>query len=184
MRDDPRAEETRTLLPSPQVVALHEYTPADLRDIAGDDRDPFEVSTLGLTWRPKEQHFGIRAENRLVAHAGWVAVPVSVAGTTLRVAGLGGVIVAPELQGRGLARLVVSAAMAQASAQGLEFGLLFCRPDRMPVYRKMGWTPLPTDVTVQQPGGNLTMPLPAMWTSLGAAAPWPCGAVRLLSLPM
>lgn len=90
MQDDPRAEETHTLLPSPQVAALQEYTPADLRDIAGDDRDPFEVSALGLTWRPKEQHFGIRAENRLVAHAGWVAVPVSVAGTTLQVAGLGG----------------------------------------------------------------------------------------------
>ncbi|MFI0263950.1 GNAT family N-acetyltransferase [Streptomyces sp. NPDC017056] len=103
-----------------------------MRDIAGDDRDPFEVSAPGLTWRPKEQHFGIRAKNRLVAHAGWVAVPVYVGGTTLRVAGLGGVIVAPELQGRGLARLVVSAAMAQASVQGLELGLLFCRPDRMP----------------------------------------------------
>ncbi|WP_346090114.1 GNAT family N-acetyltransferase [Streptomyces erythrogriseus] len=165
-------------------MALQEYTPASLREIVGDDRDPFEVSALGLTWRPKEQHFGIRANNRLVAHAGWVAVPVSVAGTTLQVAGLGGVIVAPELQGRGLARLVVSAAMAQASAQGLQFGLLFCRPDRVPVYRKMGWTPLPTDVVVQQPGGNLTMPLPTMWTSLGAAVPWPPGAVRLLSLPM
>lgn len=184
MQDQSRAEEPSALLPSPQVAALQEYTPADLRDITGDDRDPFEVSALGLTWRPKEQHFGIRAESRLVAHAGWVAVPVSVASTTLRVAGLGGVTVAPELQGRGLAGLVVSAAMAQASAQGLEFGLLFCRPDRMPVYRKMGWTPLPTDVTVQQPGGNLTMPLPAMWTSLGTAVPWPPGAVRLLSLPM
>jgi hypothetical protein len=34
MQDGPRDEETHTLLPSPQVVALQQYTPADLRDIA------------------------------------------------------------------------------------------------------------------------------------------------------
>ncbi|GAA1414874.1 hypothetical protein GCM10009601_03530 [Streptomyces thermospinosisporus] len=184
MQDDPRNARTDTLLPSPRVEALEEYTSADLRDMAGDDRDPFEVSALGLTWRPKEHHFGVRAENRLVAHAAWVAVPVSVDGTALQVAGLGGVIVAPGLRGRGLAGLVVSAAMAHAAERGLELGLLFCRPDRVSVYRRMGWDPLPTDVTAEQPDGELTMPLPAMWTSLGGAEKWPPGPVRLLSLPM
>lgn len=170
--------------PSPQVTALQQYTSADLRDIAGDNPDPFEVSALGLTWRAKEHHFGIREGELLVAHAGWVAVPASVGGTGLQVAGLGGVIVSPELRGRGLAKLVVSAAMAHASEQGLDFGLLFCRPDRVPVYAKMGWTPLPVDVEAEQPGGNITMPLPAMWLPLGDTASWPRGPVSLLSPPM
>lgn len=170
--------------PSPQVTALQQYTSADLHDIAGDNPDPFEVSGLGLTWRAKEHHFGIRDEELLVAHAGWVAVPVWVGGTRLQVAGLGGVIVSPELRERGLAKLVVTATMAHASGLGLELGLLFCRPDRVPVYARMGWMPVPVDIEVEQPAGNLTMPLPAMWLPLGDAASWPQGPVSLLSLPM
>ena len=184
MPDDTSKGSRLSVSLSPQVTALQQYTPADLRDIAGDNPDPFEVSAWGLTWRAKEHHFGISAGELLVAHAGWVAVPVSVDGTTMQVAGLGGVIISPELRGQGLAKRVATAAMAHASGRGFGLALLFCRPDRMPVYTKMGWTALPADIEVEQPGGNLTMPLPAMWLPLNGTASWPRGQVSLLSLPM
>jgi predicted N-acetyltransferase YhbS len=185
-RDTANDQEPRrtSLITSPHVTALRQYMAADLHDIVGDDSDPSNVASLDLTWRPKEQHFGVRDGNRLVAHAGWVAVPVSVGDTTFQAAGLGGVVVAQKLRGRGLARLVVNAAMAQAQELGLRFGLLFCRRERMPVYHRLGWAPLACEVRVEQPDGTITMPLPAMWKPLRDAVRWPSGPVRLLSLPM
>ncbi|MEU3708546.1 GNAT family N-acetyltransferase [Streptomyces catenulae] len=171
--------------PELRTTALDTYTPADLRGISGGRPDPFEVSHLGLTWRPKEHHFGVVQGERLVAHAGWVDLPVRVGGAQVRVAGLGGVIVAPELRGHGLARRVVSATAAHAAEQGYGLALLFCLPDRTPVYAAMGWTRLAAEVEAEQPGGTRTvMPLPAMWLPLGGDASWPHGRVSLLSLPM
>ncbi|MFF5019962.1 GNAT family N-acetyltransferase [Streptomyces sp. NPDC001165] len=168
----------------PQVVELAHYTKTDLHNISGGDADPFGVAQAGLMWLSKERHFGIRSGNRLVAHAGLVVVPVAVGDTHIDVAGLGGVIVAPDLRGRGLARLVVAAAMEHAQETGLEFGLLFCRPDRLPLYRRMGWVPLDGDIHVEQPTGSVHMPLRGMWTPLRDGARWPSGPVHVLSLPM
>ncbi|GAA0630123.1 hypothetical protein GCM10009535_01900 [Streptomyces thermocarboxydovorans] len=54
MQDDPKNAPTDTILPSPRVEALEAYTAADLRDMAGDDRDPFEVSAHGRRGPPFE----------------------------------------------------------------------------------------------------------------------------------
>ncbi|GAA0541922.1 GNAT family N-acetyltransferase [Streptomyces antimycoticus] len=167
-----------------RVTRLERYGAAELRTIVGDDADPSGVSGLGLTWRPKEHHFGLQQEDRLVAHAGWVTVPVSIGDSRFPVAGLGGVVVSPKLRGQGLAQLVVEAAMAHARHDGLRFGLLFCLPDRVPLYRRLGWNPLVHKISIEQPEEIITMPLPGMWKSLYNDARWPQGPVRLLSLPM
>ncbi|UQA97286.1 GNAT family N-acetyltransferase [Streptomyces halobius] len=147
--------------------------------------DPFDVERTALTWRSKEEHFGVRLGDRLVAHAGLVPVPVSVDGTRMQVVGIGGVIVAPDLRGHGLARLAVTSAVEQARSMGPEFGLLFCWPDRVPVYQRLGWQTLDVDVHVEQPGESVAvMPLRSMWLPLREGAQWPPGPVRLLSLPM
>ncbi|WP_258314652.1 GNAT family N-acetyltransferase, partial [Streptomyces sp. Act143] len=99
------------------------------------------------------------------------------------VAGLGGVVVAPDLRGRGLARLVVAAA-AHARGTGAEFGLLFCLPDRVPLYRRLGWRESADGMRVEQPGGVVAHPLRTMWLPLAEGAVWPSGPARLHSLPM
>ncbi|GAA2425160.1 GNAT family N-acetyltransferase [Streptomyces macrosporus] len=166
------------------VVRLPEFTRADLDEISGGAEDPFEVSAFSLTWRPKEEHFGVRRNGRLVAHAGLVTVPLTVGGVHTEAVGLGGVIVAPELRGRGVARAVVTAAVEHARGLGPRFGLLFCLPDRVPVYERLGWRELAEDVVVEQPDGPVVVPTRRMWTPLRPGAHWPPGPVRLLSLPM
>lgn len=94
------------------------------------------------------------------------------------------VIVAPDLRGHGLARLVVTAAVEHARGTGAEFGLLFCWPDRMPLYQKLGWRALDGGMQVEQPDGVISTPLRPMWTPLVDGAVWPPGRARLLSLPM
>ncbi|MER7187116.1 GNAT family N-acetyltransferase [Streptomyces hyaluromycini] len=170
---------------APTVVRLPRYTKAEQEEILGTGDDPFGVASTGLTWLPKEDHFGIRHDDRLVAHAGLLRLPVAIDGAETEVVGVGGVAVAPRMQGRGLARLVVTAALEHARTMGPRHALLFCRPPLVPLYRRLGWHPLDRDVLVEQPEDRLvTMPLRTMVTPLRDDARWPSGAVRLFSLPM
>ncbi|MFH8993009.1 GNAT family N-acetyltransferase [Streptomyces sp. NPDC017940] len=172
------------------AVRLTAYGRDDQNEILGDGADPFGVAETGLTWLPKQEHFGVRAGSRLVAHAGLLRVPVSVGGTEAEVVGVGGVAVAPGLRGRGLARTVLTAALAHARTMGPRQALLFCRPPLVALYERLGWLTLDQEVYVQQPRGPVVMPLRTMWTPLGtgtegaAAREWPLGEVRLLSYPM
>ncbi|MER6421011.1 GNAT family N-acetyltransferase [Streptomyces sp. NPDC001137] len=170
---------------APTVLRLAQYTKADQEEILGKSDDPFGVAWTGLTWRPKEDHFGIRRDARLVAHTGLLRLPVAIGATETEVVGVGGVAVAPDMQGQGLARLVVTAALEHARTMGPQYALLFCRPPLMPLYQRLGWHPLDTDVLVEQPEGRLaTMPLRTMVTPLRDDVRWPSGPVRLFSLPM
>ncbi|MFI6013409.1 GNAT family N-acetyltransferase [Streptomyces sp. NPDC051243] len=170
---------------APTVVRLPQYTHADQEEILGKGDDPFGVASTGLTWLPKEEHFGIRHEGRLVAHAGLLRLPVAIGDAETEVVGVGGVAVAPGMQGQGLARLVVAAALEHARTMGPRHALLFCRPPLVPLYQRLGWHPLDQDVLVEQPEGRLAaMPLRTMVTPLHDDARWPSGPVRLFSLPM
>ncbi|MEU9117076.1 GNAT family N-acetyltransferase [Streptomyces sp. NPDC048483] len=169
---------------APTVIRLARYTHTEQSEILGDGADPFGVAETGLTWLPKEEHFGIRRDGRLVAHAGLLRVPVSVGGEESPAMGVGGVAVAPDLRGHGLARLVVTAAVEYARTQGPRYGLLFCRPPLVALYQRLGWRPLHEDVQVEQPAGPVIMPLRTMWTPLREGVEHPAEPLRLLSLPM
>lgn len=169
---------------SVSVVRLERYTRADRDEITGGDPDPAGVAPMGLAWRAIEVDFGVEDEGRLVGHAGMVPVSLSVGGVTLRMAGLGGVVVAPGLRRKGLARRVVTAVMDHARGLGLEFGILFCRPHVVPFYERLGWRVVRDEVLIEQPDGLLRMPLETMWTPLTDGAELPRGRVRFLSLPM
>ncbi|GAA4887959.1 GNAT family N-acetyltransferase [Streptomyces coeruleoprunus] len=169
---------------SPTVVSLTRYTKTEQAEILGEGADPFGVAETGLTWLPKEEHFGIRLDGRLVAHTGLLRLPMSIGGIETEAVGVGGVAVAPDVRGRGLARLVMAAALDHARTMGPRYGLLFCRQPLVPLYRRLGWRVLDQDVHVEQPEGPVIMPLRTMWTSLHGDAHWPAGAVRVLSFPM
>ncbi|ARF80834.1 GNAT family N-acetyltransferase [Kitasatospora aureofaciens] len=168
------------------VERLEEYTRAGQEEILGPGEDPYGVAYTGLTFRPKEIHFGIRAAGgRLIAHTGLLPVPLTVGGTDLEAVGVGGVCVAAERRGEGLAHAVVGAAVDHGRALGFRYALLFCRPPLAVFYRGLGFREVAEEVTVEQPEGRLAvMPLSTMWRPLAADAGWPEGPVRLRSLPM
>jgi predicted N-acetyltransferase YhbS len=86
-------------------------------------------------------------------------------------------------RGRGYAREVVNGAIERAELLGPEFMLLFCHRDRVGLYGKLGFTEIAGSATVEQPEGNVTMPMVAMWRALRTGAAWPEGSVAVLSLP-
>lgn len=168
------------------VVRLADYTRADVEEILGVGDDPFGVAYTGLSWLPKDVHFGVRgASGRLVAHTGLLRLPLTVGGVDLDVMGVGGVAVSAGTRGRGLARTVVGAALDHARTLGPRYALLFCRPPLVALYRRLGFREVAGDVHVEQPEGRVVvMPLRTMWTPLHEGAAWPEGPVRLRSLPM
>ncbi|WP_344465763.1 GNAT family N-acetyltransferase [Kitasatospora kazusensis] len=169
---------------SSAVVRIEQFEKAERGEIFGDDADPFGVVGVGLTWQSKREHFAVRRAGRLVAHTGLITLPISVGAVRAEVVGVGGVAVAPDHRGQGLARLVMAAALEHARTLGPQHGLLFCRPPLVPLYQGLGWHELQQDVRVEQPGGPVTMPLRSMWTPLHDGAQWPAGPVHLLALPM
>ncbi|MEV0533235.1 GNAT family N-acetyltransferase [Kitasatospora sp. NPDC050463] len=171
---------------TPAVVRLAEYGRAEQAEILGDGPDPYGVAHTGLTFLPKEIHFGVHGEDgRLLAHTGLRRLPFTVGGVDLEVMGVGGVAVAADARGRGLARTVVGAALDHARTLGPRYALLFCRPPLVALYRRLGFRELAGDVHVEQPEGRVVvMPLRTMWTPLHEDAAWPEGPVRLRSLPM
>ncbi|MFJ5775398.1 GNAT family N-acetyltransferase [Streptomyces sp. NPDC093094] len=167
-----------------EPVRLAAYTRTDQTEILGDGADPFGVAGTGLTFLPKDDHFGIRLAGRLVAHAGLLRLSLTAGDTATEAMGVGGVAVAPDVRGRGLARRVVAAALDHARTQGPPFALLFCRAPLVPFYRHLGWHPVESPVHVEQHDGPVLMPLCTMWTPLHGAPGLPQGPVRLHSFPM
>lgn len=166
-------------------MRLPRYTKTEQDEILGDGDDPFGVAETGLTWLPKEEHFGIRHGDRLVAHAGLLRLSTAIGDVETEVVGVGGVAVAPDARGQGLARLVITAALDHARTMGPRHALLFCRSPLVQLYQRLGWHLLDQEVLVEQPESRLvTMPLRTMVTPLRDNAHWPSGPVRLLSLPM
>ncbi|MEU6674223.1 GNAT family N-acetyltransferase [Streptomyces sp. NPDC046925] len=170
---------------TPTAVRLPRYTKADQEEILGAGDDPFGVAAAGLAWLQKEEHFGARCGDRLVAHVGLLRLPVAIGEAETEVVGVGGVAVAPDMQGRGLARIVLTAALDHARTMGPQHALLFCRPPLVALYQRLGWHLLERDVLVEQPESRVvTMPLRTMVTPLRDDAHWPSEPVRLFSLPM
>jgi predicted N-acetyltransferase YhbS len=103
--------------------------------------------------------------------------------SSFQVAGLGGLIVTRSARGRGLARLLAARLLEIARELQAERAMLFCRPELVPLYIRLGFLTIEAPVWVDQPEGRVEMPMPAMWSALGGDAGWPPGRVDLLGEP-
>lgn len=143
----------------------------------------FGVEDLQYRWRPKDLHFMLEEERRLVSHVGLLRHAVSAGGRAVEVAGVGGVVTVPEAQGRGYAqRGMRHAAEFFCREWGVEFGLLFCRDALVPFYERLGWQLVAAPVEVEQPDGPVTCALNVMVLACDGRE-WPAGEVRLQSFP-
>jgi predicted GNAT family N-acyltransferase len=170
------------------VVKLDGVREGEWDELTG--REPEAWGGVGetLEWARKQHHFGVRDhDGRLVALAGVVTMPVSVAGHEFAVAGIGSVIVTPRMRGTGLGRAVFERALACAQQLGPEFAMLFCMPDKVALYEKFAFALIADPVTAEQPQGRIEVPMRAMWRVLehvgAGGAQFPAGTVDVLGLP-
>jgi predicted GNAT family N-acyltransferase len=161
-----------------------DHSEAERAELHDGEENAFESVHLGMYWEDHDRRIVIRDQGRMIACAGLIVAPVTVAERTFDVVGFGGVIVTRTRRGEGLARFVMEAAIARAAELGPDHALLFCRPDRAGLYAKLGFVELEEPVDVAQlDGERRTMPLATMWRPLHPGATWPSGPVTLPGLP-
>ncbi|HTX31511.1 MAG TPA: GNAT family N-acetyltransferase [Solirubrobacteraceae bacterium] len=167
-----------------ELIEFGELTPQRRDELQGQETDPFDVGEITVQFRGKDRHVAlVDADGTAVASTGWVLGHAQVGDERFAVAGIGGVIVRPEFRGRGLGRLIVEAAVDRVRALEAPFALLFCRPDRAGLYRRLKFTRVTAEVLVKQPRGYVVMPLETMWRPLTPGATWPEGPLTLHDLP-
>ena len=166
-----------------EVVDFGPLTDEERAQLEGDEFDPFDGAGMTLQYRGKERHVALRDEGRLVASAGLTTTEVEVARRRFAVVGLGGVIVNADHRGRGLARRILEEALNRARATGSPFVILFCHPDRVGLYERLGFATITSPVSVQQPNGFESMTQRTMWQALRHDVSWPPGHVTIHDLP-
>jgi GNAT superfamily N-acetyltransferase len=159
------------------------YAQQEREILAGGETDPNQTADLRIQWQPKVQHIFIQKDGIPAAHAGLVRHTVAVGERLVTVAGIGGVLTRPDCRGRGFGQMAMQEAEGFALREmNADFGLLFCRMAMCEWYERQGWSHLSAPVWFDQPQGSVRSPLAVMVKSFGPE-PWPCGAVRLGSLP-
>jgi GNAT superfamily N-acetyltransferase len=174
-----------TRLAAVQAIELSGVDSDQWRALQGDDPHPWGGEAETLEWAEKRHHVGVPGEHgELLALAGALIADVRIdARETFPVVGIGGVIVRPEMRGRGLARLVVESILEVARRLGPGRAMLFCRRPLVSMYERFGFVLIEAPVSAEQPAGRIEMPMCAMWTPLRGGAGWPPGAVEVLGEP-
>jgi GNAT superfamily N-acetyltransferase len=162
-----------------EIKQSRNLTDTEQEQLFGWGEDIFGVEPWGLQWRPKDLRFVLYLDGKPLSHAGILKHTVSVNGKGFSVAGLGGVVTAPEARGKGLARQVVQQAMSFAKREWtVAAGLLFCRPQMVSYYDALGWKVVESAVIIEQPNGKIPSPLPVMVLPFDKVC-WPAGLVEL-----
>ena len=171
-------------LPGVELIDLPDFGPDDFAQITAGASDPFGTDHLGIVWQEKTDHVGLIDEGQLIGHAGWIASRVRAAdGQVVEVLGLGGVMIHGDRRGRGVGGVLVRGTMEKMRASGGSLAMLFCRPERLSFYGRLGWLPIRDEVTVEQPDGTIVMPLCTCWTALVEGESMPAGGLHLEGLP-
>lgn len=168
-----------------RLVELDRLSEPYWEELVAGEHAPFGGIGEQLVWRDKTRNVGVRDDaGQLVAAAGVVLAEVKVGQESpFEVAGLGGLIVTRSARGHGLSRLLCGRLLEIAGELEVQRAMLFCLPKLMPLYGEFGFVEIDEPVWADQPGGQIEMPLPAMWNALGSDASWPSGPVELLGEP-
>ena len=169
--------------PSIEIEISATYPLEVKRDLAGGEEDPSRTHGYKLSWRPTETHIFVSADGVKMCHVGLVRQTVEVSGTSLEVAGAGGVLVRSDERGHGYGRVTLEVAESFVTREWkIGFMLLFCREVLRPWYDALGWRRVLGATWAEQPNGSVVLPLESMWKSLSGAR-WPDGDVYLHSRP-
>jgi len=143
----------------------------------------FSVAALNLRWRPKDLHFLLYVDSKVVSHVGVLKHILSIDGQPLTIGGVGGVVTVAEERKKGYARLLMQhAARFLKHLWEVEVGLLFCLPRMISYYEMLGWQLVEQRVLIDQPTGKIVSPLKVMVLPC-AGYIWHDDEVKLRSQP-
>ena len=168
-----------------ELVELSELSEEDWVALVAGEEHPWGALGEGLQWGEKDRYIALRGPGgRLVAVAGAVVARVTPQhGAAFDVAGLGSLFVTREQRGARLMDRLVLPLLEIARGLGPELAMLFCNPQLLPLYERLGFSEITAHVRVEQPGGSVEMPMRAMWLAVREGAAWPAGPLHVHGLP-
>lgn len=143
-----------------------------------------EFFSRSRAWHGSSPAFSalVAEDERVIAHLGVVQRRITVGGSPVEVAGIQNACVLDEHRGQGFCRETLAAATTEARSRGVDFGLLFCVAELVPVYERCGWKQLLDQPVVRIDSDGVEKPLEEgnlpMWLPLGADD-FPRGTVHL-----
>jgi GNAT superfamily N-acetyltransferase len=143
-----------------------------------------ELEGAGSIAWASSQWMGLgRLEDQLIVQLGCLQRKIRVAGTPIRVAGIGGVATHPDFQQRGYASQLMHAT-AEFIHQELQipFGLLICDGRPCQLYQKLGWLRVADYLIYQQNGLRLKLNTSVMVLNLMDRL-FPAGEIDLCGVP-
>jgi len=168
---------------SDSIRVVKDLNEEERQRLFGWGENIFGIEDHKYTWRPKELHFILDVDGIPASHVGLIDHFVNVSGQSVRVGGIGGVVTAGEMHGRGHAQKTLRYAESfMCEELKVDFGLLFCLDRLMPFYARQRWQLLEDPVEFDQPSGKILSPLHVMVLPCKGQT-WPAGTVDLCSLP-
>ncbi len=142
-----------------------------------------EFGHIPFQWTSPSWYVLALSDSTLIGRLGIIERKASVNGKLLEVAGVSGVITRSEWRRRGVARnMVKNAVEFIANRLNINFALLLCRQEVVPVYTKLGWEIVDGPTTFDQPNGKRMYPKLTMIFECGKEQ-WPIGPIDLCGLP-
>jgi predicted GNAT family N-acyltransferase len=168
-----------------ELIELAELTDDDWAELLDGEVEPWGPVGERLQWLAEERHLALRApDGRIVAAGGAAVVAVDVEGDAgFEVVGLGSLFVTRSQRGSGLMSMLVEPLLSLAREMVPDRAMIFCRPELLPVYGRVGFAEIAAPVWADQPGGRVRVPMRAMWRPLREGARWPPGRVDVHGAP-
>ena len=168
---------------SEEIRLARELTDEERQRLFGWGENIFGIDDHKYQWRPKDLHFILDVDGKPASHVGVLEQVIKVEGQPVKVGGIGAVVTAGELHGRGYAQKTLRYAEAYMREElKVEFGLLFCLDRLKPFYERQGWQLLHDPVEFDQSSGKMISPMNVMVLPCGDRL-WPAGAIDLCSFP-
>ncbi len=113
-----------------------------------------EIDLLGrkMEWAPPRWHLACWNNDEAICHVGIILRTGTLNGVEVAIGGVGGVATSPASQGKGLSSEGLVRALDFLKELSVDFGLLICREELIPFYRKRGWNLYTDPVAIIQSG--------------------------------
>jgi len=142
---------------------------------------PFALLADRYTWAQPMWSVMVKADQRVVTHAGILYRIIQVGDIRVPVGGITSVITYSDWRGRGYARAVLARAAAFVAVWlWAPFALAICRRKDTDFYEMLGWRVAEAPIWCEQPGGRVRLEGEvAVFLPCQGDAEWPSGTIDL-----
>jgi len=143
----------------------------------------YEFGNINIKWSNPKWYLLAKYNGNIIGRIGILKRSVIIENTAINILGLSGVIVIKDWRGKKILNLMMQEISEYARTNlKVDFGLLLCRNEVIPIYEKYKWYKVDEITTFSQPTGKIIYPKNTMVRSFSHKT-WPIGPINLNGLP-